>query len=80
MIGCGGPDGGDDAQPAATAGTGQDIEITLGWRFGAALGPAAAGFLYNASGSYAVPFAAAPLVVLVSWALFAAATSPRARG
>jgi MFS transporter, OFA family, oxalate/formate antiporter len=51
--------------------------LTLGWRSGAALGPAAAGFLYDATGSYALPFRAAPLVVLVSWALFAAATSPR---
>jgi len=53
--------------------------LTLGWRSGAALGPAAAGFLYDVSGSYAVPFGAAPGVVLVSWALFAVATSPRAR-
>jgi MFS family permease len=53
--------------------------LTLGWRSGAALGPAAAGFLYDLSGSYAVPFGAAPGVVLVSWALFAAATSGRAR-
>jgi MFS transporter, OFA family, oxalate/formate antiporter len=53
--------------------------LTLGWRFGAALGPAAAGFLYDATGSYAVPFGVAPLVVLVSWALFAAATSRRPR-
>jgi MFS family permease len=53
--------------------------LTLGWRSGAALGPAAAGFLYDLSGSYAVPFGAAPGVVLVSWALFAVATSRRAR-
>ena len=53
--------------------------LTLGWRSGAALGPAAAGFLYDVSGSYAVPFGAAPWVVLVSWALFAVATSGRAR-
>ena len=53
--------------------------LTLGWRSGAALGPAAAGFLYDLSGSYAVPFGAAPGVVLVSWALFAVATSGRAR-
>ena len=49
--------------------------LTLGWRSGAALGPAAAGFLYDLGGSYAVPFGAAPLAVLVSWALFALATS-----
>jgi MFS family permease len=53
--------------------------LTLGWRSGAALGPAVAGFLYDATGSYAVPFGAAPLVVLVSWALFATATSSRVR-
>jgi nitrate/nitrite transporter NarK len=53
--------------------------LTLGWRTGAAVGPAAAGFLYDLSGSYVVPFGAAPGVVLVSWALFAAATSGRAR-
>ena len=53
--------------------------LTLGWRSGAALGPAAAGFLYDLSGSYTGPFGAAPWVVLVSWALFAVATSGRAR-
>jgi MFS family permease len=53
--------------------------LTLGWRTGAAVGPAAAGFLYDMSGSYAVPFGLAPVVVLVSWALFAVATSGRAR-
>jgi MFS family permease len=53
--------------------------LTLGWRSGAALGPAAAGFLYDMSGSYTVPFGAAPGLVLVSWALFAAATSRRVR-
>jgi nitrate/nitrite transporter NarK len=53
--------------------------LTLGWRAGAAVGPAAAGFLYDMSGSYTVPFGAAPGIVLVSWALFAAATSRRAR-
>ena len=53
--------------------------LTLGWRAGAAVGPAAAGFLYDATGSYTVPFGAAPAIVLVSWALFAAATSRRTR-
>ena len=53
--------------------------LTLGWRSGAALGPAAAGFLYDLSGSYAVPFGAAPGVVLVSWGLFVIATSGRGR-
>ena len=48
--------------------------LALGWRAGAALGPAAAGFLYDATSSYAVPFAAAPVAVLTSWGLFALAT------
>ena len=40
--------------------------LALGWRTGAALGPAAAGFIYDATGSYAMPFgAAAPVAVLV---------------
>ncbi|MEX2221417.1 MAG: MFS transporter [Candidatus Rokuibacteriota bacterium] len=49
--------------------------LTLGWRCGAAIGPAAAGFLYDLTGSYAVPFGAAPLAVLASWALFSWGTS-----
>ena len=53
--------------------------LSLGWRSGAALGPAAAGFLYDATGSYAVPFGVAPLAVVASWAFFAAATSRRPR-
>src|SRR5439155_1179823 len=51
--------------------------LTLGWRSGAALGPAAAGFLYDLTGSYTVPFGAAPVAVLVSWGLFALGTSRR---
>jgi MFS transporter, OFA family, oxalate/formate antiporter len=51
--------------------------LNLGWRCGAALGPAAAGFLYDASGSYAIPFGAAPIAVLVSWGLFALGSSRR---
>jgi predicted MFS family arabinose efflux permease len=54
--------------------------LSLGWRSGAAVGPAAAGFLYDATGSYAVPFGVAPLVVVASWAFFAAATSTRRPG
>jgi len=49
--------------------------LTLGWRSGAALGPAAAGFLYDVTGSYAIPFGAAPVIVVVSWLLFAVATA-----
>jgi predicted MFS family arabinose efflux permease len=48
--------------------------LTLGWRCGAALGPAVAGFVYDATGTYAIPFGAAPAVVVVSWILFSLAT------
>jgi MFS family permease len=53
--------------------------LTLGWRCGAALGPAAAGFLHDLTGSYAIAFGAAPLAVVASAVLFALGTSPRAR-
>ena len=53
--------------------------LGVGWRFGAALGPAAAGFLHDVTGSYAIPFGAAPLAVLVSWTLFTVATSRRVK-
>jgi MFS family permease len=53
--------------------------LTLGWRLGAAVGPALAGFLYDVAGSYRIPFGAAPLVVLLSWGLFALGTSTRRR-
>jgi OFA family oxalate/formate antiporter-like MFS transporter len=48
--------------------------LTLGWRCGAALGPSAAGFLYDATGSYAGAFGTAPFVVVVSFVLFTLAT------
>ena len=51
--------------------------LTLGWRLGAAIGPAAAGFLHDLTGSYTVPFGAAPLAVAVSWLLFSLSTSRR---
>jgi MFS family permease len=51
--------------------------LTLGWRFGAALGPATAGFLYDVTGSYGIPFGAAPVAVLVSWGLFTLGASRR---
>jgi MFS family permease len=51
--------------------------LNLGWRTGAALGPAVAGFVYDVTGSYTVPFGAAPLAVLVSWALFTLGTRSR---
>ena len=49
--------------------------LTLGWRLGAAIGPAAAGFLYDLTGSYTVPFGAAPVAVALSWLLFTLSTS-----
>ncbi|PYM26568.1 MAG: hypothetical protein DMD78_04165 [Candidatus Rokuibacteriota bacterium] len=52
--------------------------LTLGWRTGAALGPATAGFLYDVTGSYAIPFGAAPVAVVVSWIFFALGSSRRA--
>jgi MFS family permease len=51
--------------------------LNLGWRLGAAVGPAAAGFLYDLTGSYTIPFGAAPLAVLASWGLFALGSSRR---
>jgi MFS family permease len=53
--------------------------LTLGWRLGAAIGPALAGFLYDITGSYQIPFGVAPLAVLLSWGLFAVGTSTRRR-
>ena len=49
--------------------------LTLGWRCGAAIGPALAGFVYDATGSYRLVFGLTPLGILVSWALFLLATS-----
>ncbi|HET8531010.1 MAG TPA: MFS transporter, partial [Methylomirabilota bacterium] len=54
--------------------------LTLGWRCGAALGPAVAGFLYDLTGSYRIPFGVAPLAVLLSWVLFMLATARRVPG
>jgi MFS family permease len=51
--------------------------LNLGWRCGAAIGPAAAGFLYDLTGSYTIPFGAAPFAVLASWGLFALGSSRR---
>jgi len=46
--------------------------LSMGWRAGAALGPALAGFIHDATGSYALPFGLAPVAVVVGYALFAA--------
>jgi MFS family permease len=52
--------------------------LTLFWRCGAAVGPAAAGFVYDVTGSYVGAFGTAPVMVMASWMLFRLATS-RAR-
>lgn len=49
--------------------------LTLGWRCGAAIGPALAGFVYDLTGSYRLVFGLAPLGILLSWALFLLATA-----
>jgi MFS family permease len=54
--------------------------LTLGWRCGAAIGPAAAGFLYDATGSYTGAFRMAPFVVVASFVLFTLATRARGSG
>jgi MFS family permease len=54
--------------------------LTIGWRFGAATGPAAAGFLHDLTGAYTLAFGAAPVGVLVAWALFALGTRGSPRG
>jgi predicted MFS family arabinose efflux permease len=51
--------------------------LALGWRIGAALGPATAGFIYDATRSYAIPFGAAPLLLLVAFALVTIAARGR---
>jgi len=48
--------------------------LSLGWRAGAALGPALAGFVHDATGSDALPVSLAPLAAVVGYALFAAAS------
>jgi MFS family permease len=48
--------------------------LSLGWRCGAALGPAVAGFVYDATGSYRIPFGVAPIAVVASWVLVNLAT------
>jgi MFS family permease len=53
--------------------------LGLGWRSGAGIGPAAAGFLYDATGSYRIPFACALVALIVGAALFALGTRTRQR-
>ncbi|MBI4594036.1 MAG: MFS transporter [Candidatus Rokubacteria bacterium] len=51
--------------------------LTIGWRSGAALGPAVAGFAHDATGSYTLPFGLAPVALAVSYALFRLGSAPR---
>lgn len=53
--------------------------LTLGWRTGAALGPALAGFVHDATGSYTVPFGLAPVALAASYGLFSLSSAPRRR-
>ena len=46
--------------------------MSFGWRCGAVLGPTAAGFLHDATGSYTIPFGAAPFAIAISYLLFMA--------
>jgi MFS family permease len=52
--------------------------VGLGWRCGAALGPAAAGFLYDATRSYTPAFGAGLLALAAGLALFALGSTARA--
>ena len=51
--------------------------LALGWRSGAAIGPVFAGFVYDATGSYAVPFSLAPVALLLSLVLFSWGSASR---
>lgn len=51
--------------------------MALGWRAGASLGPATTGFIYDATGSYALPFSAGPVVIAASFALYLAGSRRR---
>ncbi len=53
--------------------------LSLGWRCGAAVGPAAAGFIYDATGSYIVAFGLATGALGVGLAFFTLGTSPLRR-
>jgi predicted MFS family arabinose efflux permease len=50
--------------------------LSLGWRCGAAAGPAAAGFIYDATGSYTIAFGLASAGLVVSFVSFTLAMSP----
>jgi MFS family permease len=54
--------------------------MNLGWRLGAGLGPAAAGFIYDATGSYTVAFGIASAGLAVSLTLFTLGSASRRPG
>src|SRR5215475_6562937 len=51
--------------------------VGLGWRSGAAIGPALAGFVHDVRGSYTPSFAFAVLALVVGWMLFRLGSAPR---
>jgi MFS family permease len=51
--------------------------ISLGWRGGAGLGPAVAGFVHDLTGSYTPSFAFAALSLGAAWRLFRLGSAPR---
>ena len=51
--------------------------LNLGWRAGGSLGPAAAGFIHDTTGSYALPFGAGVGAVVLSFALYLAGARRR---
>jgi MFS family permease len=53
--------------------------VSLGWRSGAGLGPALAGFVHDVTGSYTPSFALAVLALAAGWALFRRGSTPRPR-
>ena len=53
--------------------------MNIGWRGGAALGPATAGFLYDGTGSYTVAFGIASAGLSLSLILFTLSLAPRPR-
>ena len=53
--------------------------MSFGWRCGAALGPAVAGFLYDATGAYTIAFGLAAVCLALGFAFFTLATRQRLR-
>jgi cyanate permease len=53
--------------------------VGLGWRSGAGLGPALAGFVYDLTGSYAPSFAFGLVAIAAGWTLFRRGSATRAR-